>query len=111
MEDEKWREIVGRIQDDFEVFEHETKDLEEGPGSVEMIVFKSPLGKMKLERITKPLVLDKKGLGSKRIGSQTTVEYIYSETEKVHTLKAYKWDESSETWTAMEMKREKSFFF
>jgi hypothetical protein len=106
MDDEKWQDTIGRIQDDFEVLEHETKELDDSPGSMEIIVFKSPAGKMKLERTTKPLVLDKKALGSKRIGSQTTVEYIYSETEKVHTMKAFKWDETQQGWIAMESERQ-----
>jgi hypothetical protein len=109
MDDEKWQNIVGRIQDDFEVFEHATRQLEDRPGSAEYIIFKSPLGKVKLERSTSPLVLDKKGLGSKRIGSQTTVEYIYSDTEKVHTMKAYTWDEGRGDW--VEMEKERGFNF
>jgi hypothetical protein len=102
MDDEKWQNTVGRIKDDFEVFEHATRQFEDGPGSAEYIIFKSPLGKIKLERTTKPLVLDKKAIGSRRIGSQATVEYIYSETEKVHTMKAYKWEESQNGWVEME---------
>jgi len=102
MQDEKWQDIVGRVQDDFEVLEYETKELDPGPGSVEYIIFNGPLGKMKLERVTRPLVLDKKGLGSKRIGSQTRVEYIYSETEKTHAFKVYKWSDDQEDWVAIE---------
>jgi len=102
MQDEKWQDIIGRVQDDFEVLEHETKELDSGPGSVEYIIFNGPLGKMKLERTTRPLVLDKKGLGSRRIGSQTKIEYIYSDTEETYTFKAYKWDEGQEDWVTME---------
>jgi hypothetical protein len=102
MDDEKWQDTIGRIQDDFEMLEHATKELEEGPGSVEYIVFNGPLGKMKLARTTRPLVLDRKAIGSKRIGSQTKVEYIYSDTEKVHTLKAYKWDDGQQDWVEIE---------
>lgn len=102
MQDDKWQDIVGRVKDDFEVFEHETAELGEMPGTVEYIVFKGPLGKMKLERTSRPLVLDKKALGSKRIGSDTYVEYIYSDTEKTHTFKAYRWDDGQNDWVEME---------
>jgi hypothetical protein len=102
MDDEKWQDIIGRIKDDFEVIENGTKDLEQGPGNVEYIIFNGPLGKMKLERTTRPLVLDKKGLGSRRIGSQSSVEYIYSDTEKTHSFKAFKWEESQNDWLEME---------
>lgn len=103
MQDEKWKDIVGRVLDDFEVLEHETYELEENPGSVEYIVFNGPLGKMKLERISKPLILDKKAIGSNRIGSDTRVEYIYSDTEKTHAFNAYKWDDAQNDWVLMEV--------
>lgn len=102
MQDEKWQEIIGRVKDDFELIEDGSKELEEGPGQVEYIIFNGPLGKVKLERTSKPLVVDKKAIGSKRIGSQTRVEYIFSETEKVHTFRAYRWDDSQGSWVAME---------
>lgn len=103
MNEEKWQEVVGRILDDFEVLEHEKKNPPaEGIEQIEYIIFKGPLGKMKLERITKPLFLGKKAIGSKRIGSQTKVDYIFSETEKVHTLKAFKWNESRQDWEELE---------
>jgi len=102
MQDEKWQDIIGRVKDDFEVIEHETQDLDEGSGHVEYIIFNGPLGKMKLERTTRPLVIDKKAIGSRRIGSQTRVEYIYSDTEKTHTFKAYKWEDSRDDWLEMQ---------
>ena len=102
MNDDKWQDVVGRVQDDFEVLEHETLDLEQGPGSVEYIVFNGPLGKMKLERISRPLVIDKKGLGSRRIGSATDVVYTYSDTEKTHKFRAYKWDSQPNDWVEIE---------
>ncbi len=102
MNDEKWQDITGRVMDDFELLEREVEDLPDGPGSVEYVIFNGPLGKMKLERTSKPLVLDKKAVGSKRIGSSTHVEYVFSETEKVHTFKAYKWDDVQDEWVEME---------
>lgn len=103
MTEEKWKEIIGKILDDFEVLEHKNENLEPGPGVVEQIVFNGPSGKIKLERTVKPLVLEKRGLGSKRIGSRTKVEYIYSETEKVDTFKAYKW--INEGWIEIELEK------
>lgn len=102
MTEEKWQDIIGQIKDEFKVLEQRTEALENMPGQVEYIIFEGPVGKMKLEFTTKPLVLDKKGLGSRRIGSRTKVEYIYSDTEKVHTFKAYKWDEARNEWVEME---------
>ena len=106
MNEEKWQEIKGQIKDDFELLEEKTvplaKEGEDRPGEKEILIFNGPVGKMKLEFITHPVVLEKRGLGSRRIGSQATVEYKYSEDEFVHTFKAYKWEESRDDWVEME---------
>jgi len=103
---EKWREIVGNIKDNFPVEESEKTHFDdEGGVDVEYIIFKGPLGRMKLEFISKPVVLDRKTKYSKRIGSETVVDYIYSPDEKSHKLKAYKWDEAMSEWVEMEAKK------
>ncbi len=104
MNDEKWENIKGRIKDDFELVEEGGKDLEESPGYVEFVIFNGPLGKMKLERTTRPVVLDKKTIGSRRIGGDTQVEYIYSEDEFSQKFQAFKWDENQNDWIEMEAK-------
>lgn len=100
MHDEKWLDTVSILKDKFPILEEGKEDLqeEEGRGFREFIVFNGPLGKMKIERTTKAVVLDKKTLGSKRMGSQAAVEYVYSDTEKSHKFKAYKWEESQNNW-------------
>ena len=112
MTDEKWQEIIAKIKDNFEVIEHITQDIPQdlGPGQVESILFNGPVGKVKMERTTQPLVLDKKTIGSKRIGSGTTVTYIYSETEKVHRFKAYLWNETDNDWVELKLERGEAFF-
>ena len=112
MTEEKWQDIVAKVKDSFELTDHRTEDLpeERGPGTVEVIEFKGPLGQMKLERTTQPLVLDKKTIGSRRIGSDMTVEYIYSDTEKVHKFAAYRWEPNDEIWVEMKMEKEEMMF-
>jgi len=98
MRPEKWEKLVDDINTKFEVEDQGKEHIDEHGGTdIEFIIFKSPLGRVKLEFITKPLVLDKKMTYSRRIGSKTDVEYIYSEDEKTHRLIAYKWDESQAT--------------
>lgn len=95
---EKWQQIKGDIKDKFKVEdEGETHLDEEGGVDIEYIVFEGPLGKMQLEFITKPVVLDKKTTYSKRIGSETAVEYVYGD-EKTNTLKVYQWSEEQDDW-------------
>lgn len=112
MTDEKWQDIIGQIKDSFGVIDQRVEDLGEdaGSGTVEIVEFKGPLGLMKLERTTRPLILDKKGLGSKRIGSTTEVKYIYSETEKVHKFTAYRYDDNDQVWVEMKMERDNMIF-
>jgi len=100
---EKWDEIKGMIKKNFEVFDSGKKEVEDKPeANLEFIEFDGPLGKMRLEYITSPKVLDKKTNYSNRIGGNVTVEYVYSENEMVHTLKAYKWDDNDDTWMEAE---------
>ena len=103
MRKEKWQDILANVKDKFEVeTEGEERLEEEGGVDIEYIEFKGPLGRMRLEFIIKPVVLDKKTTYSRRIGSETKVDYIYSDTEKVEKLMAYKWDEDKEEWVEME---------
>ena len=91
------------VKDKFGLTDEETLDLEDTPGTMQIIEFEGPLGKMQLTWTTRPRVIDKKTHGSHRIGSQATVEYIYSDTEKVHEFKAYRWDEALDDWAALEI--------
>ena len=112
MTDERWQDIIAHVKDNFEVIDHRTEELEEeiGPGEAEILEFNGPLGRMKLERTTKPLVIDKKTIGSRRIGSDTRVEYVYSDTEKVHKFAVYRFDPDHENWVEMEKGRGEMIF-
>jgi len=57
-----------------------------------------------LEFVSKPVILDKKTTFSKRIGSDTAVEYIYSDTEKNQHLIAYTWSEAEDNWKEIDAK-------
>ena len=103
MQPEKWQQIKGQIQDTFKDVEVSHEDLvEPEKGSKEILSFNGPLGQMRVEYITRPVVLDKKTHGSRRIGSETAVEYVYSEEEFSHQIKVYKWDEAQDDWEEIE---------
>lgn len=105
MTDEKWQELKGQIKDSFEVLDERLEDLVDDPGSVETIEFVGPLGRMRLVRISRPLVISERAIGARRIGSHKTVQREYSPDEKVQTLKAYKFDEASAEWIEIEKER------
>ena len=103
MTEEKWENVKGQIKDKFKVEDEGSEHSDERGGvDTEFIVFTGPLGRMKLEFITKPVVLDKKTTYSNRIGSETKVNYIYSESEKTSRLIAYKWEDGQEEWVEIE---------
>jgi len=100
---EKWQKTVGNIKDNFEVEDEGEEHLEDQGGvDIEYIVFNGPLGKIRLEHITKPVILDKKTTYSRRIGSDTQIDYIYSKDEKSSKLNAYKWDEAQDDWVEID---------
>ncbi len=101
MTDEKWESLLERIQRKFG-FEARTRNepVEEG-GSRETVIFKSPAGKMKLERISRPLVIDKKIHYSKRLGSGRNVEYVFSPSEKAHRERLFRWNGTD--WEEMDL--------
>jgi hypothetical protein len=103
MTPDRWKDITGNIKDNFEVEDegHEHID-EEGGIDIEFIVFSGPLGLMRLEFISKPVVLDKKTTYSKRIGSETKVDYVYSRDEMGYALVAYKWDNAQDGWVEID---------
>lgn len=112
MNDDKWKEVLAIISEKFEIEDRATEDLsdEDGMGNVERIIFEGPLGRIKLERTTQPLVLDRKSIGSKRIGSDKVIQYTYSDTEMVHRFSAFKWDEQKQDWEELKMERGEMLF-
>lgn len=80
-----------RYQEDFEV--SELSSGEKIMGQREVVEFKSPLGRIKMEKTSRPKVIDKKVLHTKRIGGKTAVDFVYSSEEKVEELRIYKENE------------------
>ena len=76
---DRWRDIVEQIKTNFEV---------EDSGSYE----DDDLGGTTTEFI------ESKTHYHKRIGSETTVNHVFSPTEKTHTLSIFKYDEATDDW-------------
>ncbi|MFA6533694.1 MAG: hypothetical protein WCT37_00810 [Patescibacteria group bacterium] len=104
MSPDRWEKLKGELKDKFTIIEEGTGELEGRPGSFEFLVFDGPMGRMKLELTTQPVVLDKKTTTSRRIGASVAVEYVYSEDEFSHKLGVYKWDEGREYWEEIKAK-------
>jgi len=101
MNKDKWEKTIGQIKDSFGVTAEYEEELEDVPNSnVQIVEFNGPLGKMRLEFTTKPAVLDKKTTYSKLAGSTDQIEYVYSETEMIESLKAYR--EEDDEWVEID---------
>jgi len=105
MQDDKWEGLKEELHRKFQVEDEHFEDLvvetADGPvvsGKVEVLIFPTPLGRIKLTRESKPVVLDKKEFYSHQQGKAARVEYTFSETEFSHKIKAYKWNDDNEEW-------------
>ncbi len=99
MAPDKWESIVGNIKDGFDVLDEGREHIDdEGGVDIHYIEFEGPLGHIRLEFVQKPVIIDKKTTYSKRIGSETKVDYIYSDTEKSTKMTAYKQNDDKNEW-------------
>ncbi len=106
MSPERWKELSAEIRSRFSIRdEGEERIEEEGGIDISFIEFQGPMGLMRLEFVSKPLVLDKKTNYSKRIGSETGVAYVYSETEMNQNLNAYRWDDLIGDWQEIDARQ------
>jgi hypothetical protein len=109
MQDEKWEPLKEELKRKFKVEEEGFEDLivetGDGPviqGKIEFMIFDSPIGRVKLTRESRPVVLDKKFIYSHRAGQAGRTEYEFSSTEFSHKVKAYKWDDYNDQWKEMD---------
>lgn len=105
MNDERWEELKKNLKKKFSVSEEKTEDLmmDTGEGTVKhgeqnVIVVTTPAGKIKLVREIRPLVLEKKLHYTHQQGKSASFEYKFSETEKTHKLRFFKWNENEYDW-------------
>ena len=111
MNDDRWRDLLGDIKLKFEIESQEIGDYlvrtpsgsEVKQGEIEAVIFKGAMGKMKLERISRPKILDRKVHAHKR-KADGWVEYITSEEEKSHEVLAYRFNPQTESWIKIDLK-------
>lgn len=103
MHQRKWEELLDKIEKLFGFLEHTNEEFPERRLTIETVIFDGATGRMKLERSVRPLVIDKKASYSKRIGSDVSVEYVYSEDEFVDTVKFYRWDRLARDWRQVDI--------
>lgn len=102
MTEDKWIELLERIDRQFTMLDRTIEDVPSGPGEIETVVFQGPMGTMKVERTVRPVVLDKKQHFTNRAGAGASTEYTYSPTEKSDRVKVFRQDPRNEEWVEID---------
>ena len=117
MTNEKWENLIFMIENKFGILEKRTEDItieddigNEVKGTKNKVIFKNEMGKIKLERENRPMIVDKKMHYHKTAGTGAKVEYIVSDTEMVHKVTAYKWNEATNDWEELKLPKERINF-
>lgn len=105
MNDEKWYYLLEEIDRKFGIEERTTEEVPEKRLKVEKAIFTGAGGRMKLERSTRALVLERQVKFSRRIGGESQEKFLYSDTEKTHKVLLFKWDEASGIWREIEFRK------
>lgn len=106
MNPEKWENLIFLIEEKFGIKNRYQEEIEVAvasdgksiKGQKEVVEFSSPQGLMKLEKISRPKITDKRVLATKRIGGKVAIDYVYSTEEKTYQFKVYKWNETQKEW-------------
>jgi len=118
MNDEKWGNLKDTLAEKFsdlsEKIEDATTEDDLGhkiEGKKEILEFTSPdLGELRIERLTRPRILDKKSHYNRTTMGKAQVEYVLDPEEKTYKITVYKKDEFSEGWQPMELPTERLSF-
>lgn len=105
MNDERWEELLYKIGLKSGPLDVKVDTQDEGRTKIETVVFETAMGKLKLQRTSRPVVLEKKMRYSRRIGGAADEEYIYSETDKSYRVVLYRWDEDESAWEEVDVRK------
>jgi hypothetical protein len=105
MNDERWEELLYKIGLKSGPLDVKVDTLDEGRTKVETVLFETPMGKLKLQRTSRPVVVERKTRYSRRIGGATEEEYVYSETDKSYRVVLYRWNEDESAWDEVDVRK------
>jgi len=87
---ERWENLCEMVRSKLQVLNQGQEELTDSPGHREWLEFKGPAGELRLELVVRPRVTNVKTIYSKRMGSQSTVQYEYDPVEHTLTLHVYR---------------------
>lgn len=116
MNDERWQDLKYKIETKFGGFDDSTEELfieddlgHKIPQKIETLEFKSDLGRLRIERVSHPKILDRKAHYHKGAGG-ADVEYVTSEDEFTYKINVYKQDEVTGAWQTLDLPAERLSF-
>lgn len=114
MTDEKWLDMIDNLKQKFEVERELSEQITTDDvgtqiiNKIDRVTFENDLGEFKVERITRPAILDKKVHYSHSSGSKGLVEYILSPDETTSKIVIYKKDGND--WHELDVPAERMNF-
>jgi hypothetical protein len=108
MQESRWEKLYEIIDNKFGIEKGTVKEVEikEGvKGKKETIIFSTPKGKMRLERLIKPKVERVKSYYSRRTARGAHQEAQYSSTETVEVIKLYQWNQRTNIWKEIDFNK------
>jgi hypothetical protein len=98
MTDDKWLDLVARLEDSGKIEERGTDEFEDHPGKVDWFIISSPLGDVRISRTSEPRKIAEKAIYSKRGGSTSAIQKSYDENDIVHRFTIEKYDDVLDDW-------------
>jgi hypothetical protein len=105
MQNEQWENLIDSLEIKFGKLERKrrttvtTNDIgHEIKNEEEWLEFETPSGKMRLSRITRPMIIDKKFHYTHTAKAKGKVEYVLSETEKSYRVVLSQWNSLNNDW-------------
>lgn len=105
MREDLWGEILDKLEDKYGKLEvehlRETREDDTGQkltSEIERVEFDTELGRMRVDMVTAPMILDKKTHYTHTAGARANVEFVLSDTEKTQKIRAFRYDDDTNDW-------------
>ena len=102
MTDERWKNLIESLEDKKSIESRVVENIEGKPGTVERVIAKTPVGRVRLSRSTEPKRLSQKALYSKRGGSTVSVQALYDETDNIHVFMVEIYSPEKNDWVRID---------
>jgi hypothetical protein len=105
MQEKAWEGLLDRLEDKYgEVKVQRREDIRnddlgnEIKSQVQFVEFDMSGNSFRVEKITSPMILDKKTHYTHTAGARANIEYILSETETTSKMKVFRFDNDEDDW-------------